>query len=394
MKVLSFGHIPKWAGGRQDSGLANAIYQIAKNLSLIENTDVALVATDVYKNNLQDGKLSIFGWTKTHVLLYMLLNPIISVRWFYYVIIAKIKYGPIVSVLAYFFKGLHLHNNLTHWNPDIVHLHSMTACVYDKIIPSETKIIVTIHGLVGNNISIPNHKYLSKMEKDCYKSNRYFYITFVSKQLIPESIRIYGKILSNTIAIPNAYDNRFFKYIKHQSQDEMTLLTIASLSALKGQHRVLEAIYHSGVKVRYICVGAGEEKIKAELIEYAKFNKVDFLYLGKKSPSEIREVLSKTDYMILPSTTEGFGIVFLEALACGTPIILPKNLPIVSENEIIKPGFNSILLDDSSSDSIAKVLPTLKDFNFDRFAISQDMVKFSWENVAIEYKNIMQQYHT
>lgn len=33
MKVLSFGHIPAWAGGRQSSGLANVIYQLAKNMA-------------------------------------------------------------------------------------------------------------------------------------------------------------------------------------------------------------------------------------------------------------------------------------------------------------------------------------------------------------------------
>ena len=48
MKILSFGHIPTWAGGRQSSGLANVIFQLSYHLAKDDDVEMYLAATDVY----------------------------------------------------------------------------------------------------------------------------------------------------------------------------------------------------------------------------------------------------------------------------------------------------------------------------------------------------------
>ena len=48
MRIMSFGHIPSWAGGKQESGLANVIYQLAKHGSEIPEAEVTLAATDCF----------------------------------------------------------------------------------------------------------------------------------------------------------------------------------------------------------------------------------------------------------------------------------------------------------------------------------------------------------
>lgn len=88
--------------------------------------------------------------------------------------------------------------------------------------------------------------------------------------------------------------------------------------------------------------------------------------------------------MILPSSSEGFGLVYLEAIACGVPVIIPKHLPLAMEGAILNDR-NSIKIEDSSSDAIKSVLPTLQGRKWDRKKVAATVISYSWENIAEEY---------
>lgn len=385
MRLLSFGHIPSWAGGCQESGLANVIYQLAKYMSQCDNTVVTLAATDVFVPSIMHDKLHVVGWNKGSLIAYALKHFLFSIKWMIQVLYYKIKFGPVVSVLGFFFKGLHLYKSIRLCNPDVVHLHGPNACVYDKIIPKNINVVVTMHGLIGVDKTIKNQSILYRMEKEICKSNRYGMIGFIADKLIFDFSSLYGNIVSPAKVILNAYDAQSFYYIEPQTHEGLVIATVASLSENKGQERVVEAIHKSGINCRYICIGADSTNYENIINDKAFALNIDWEYLGKKSPFEIRELLSSVDYMILPSSTEGFGLVFLEAMACGVPVILPEHLPIVKEKGIIQPGINALLIEDSSVESIAKLLPDLFDYKFDHKKVSESIVGYSWENIAREY---------
>lgn len=389
MKILSFGHIPSWAGGRQSSGLANVIYQLAKNMASCKGVDMTLAATDVFKPFIHDGDLTIMGWSKGVLIRYVLAHPFVSIKWFVVVLFSRVKYGKKISVISFFFKGLHLSRCLNLVNPDVVHLHGMNACVYDRLVPSNIKVVVTMHGLIGTDKTIPNQINYMKMEQAVCKSVRYSFIVFIAGQLRDDFIALYNGIKSECVAIPNAYDDQVFNYIKPIVHEKLTFVTIASLSENKGQYRVLEAIVKSGVSCRYVCIGAGTKEFEAANEAFAKLHGIDYEYVGEKTPSEIREYMAQADYMILPSNTEGFGLVFLEAIACGVPVILPKHLPIVKESNIIKPGINALLTEDSSSDAIADILKTVKKFDFNHLQVSQTIPGYTWDGIGQQYINTL-----
>ena len=385
MRILSFGHIPSWAGGRQESGLANVIYQLAKYMSQCDNTVVTLAATDVFVSSIMHDKLHVVGWNKGSLIAFALKHLLLSIRWMIQVIYYKIKFGSVVSVLGFFFKGLHLYKSIRLCNPEVVHLHGPNACIYDKIIPKNINVVVTMHGLIGLDKTIKNQSILYRMEKDICKSKRYSMIGFIAEKLIADFTELYGTINSPTKVLLNAYDAKSFYYIEPKQHNGLILATIASLSENKGQERVVEAISRSGIDCKYICVGGDSANYEKKIKDIALSLNVHWEYQGKKSPSEIREILSKVDYMILPSSTEGFGLVYLEAIACGVPVILPKHLPIVNEKGIIQMGINSLLLNDSSVDSIADLLPNLCNYQFNRKMIADSIVSYSWTNIAKEY---------
>lgn len=80
---------------------------------------------------------------------------------------------------------------------------------------------------------------------------------------------------------------------------------------------------------------AGDGPLKKELEVYARED-VRLRVLGRLSKEKIKAHLHEYDYLILPSYHEPFGIVLLEALACGVPCIvsnLAGPMEIVSDNE-------------------------------------------------------------
>ena len=389
MKILSFGHIPLWAGGKQSSGLSNVIYHLAKNMARCKDVEVNLAATDVFKPFIYDDELTILGWSKGKLIKYAFAHPIISFKWLLTVVYSRIKFGRKVSILGYFFKGVHLAKSLKIVRPDVVHLHGMSACIYDKLIPVHTRIIVTMHGLIGTDSTIPHQASCMKMEKAICESFRYTFVAFIATQLKNDFIDLYHNINSNSVVAPNAYDGNVFYYVEPQTHDLLTLVSVASLSDNKGQHRVLEAIAKSGLRCKYICIGLGTDELIARNRAIAEKYHLDYEFIGKKSPVEIRELFAKVDYMILPSSTEGFGLVFLESIACGVPVILPKHLAIVKEPNIIKPGINALLTEDSSAEAIVKVLNTLQNYNFCHHEVSQSISGYTWKLIAQQYVNLI-----
>ena len=263
-----------------------------------------------------------------------------------------------------------------------MHLHGALSMLYLPIIPPNIKVIVTLHGNVGNDASIPNHLYYAKLERKIVKSKRIDRLCVIAKMLGTIFREEYGKIQPPVEVILNAYNDKEFKYIEKNKHREITLCTIASYSERKGQDRVIEALLNSKCGYRYLCIGQISEEDLNKIKD--KTNSLSFEWLGVKTPDEIRTILAECDYMILPSSSEGFGLVYLEAIACGVPVIIPRNLPLAMEGNILTDS-NSIKIEDCSSKAIQAVLPLLQDIKWDRKEISESIISYTWDSIAKEY---------
>lgn len=114
---------------------------------------------------------------------------------------------------------------------------------------------------------------------------------------------------------------------KYDLSGHKILLTVARLDQAdreKGYDRVIaalpsvKAIIH---KVKYFLIGEGNDlpRIK-KLINDLQLNS-DIVLTGFVPDEELVFYYNLCDCFIMPSKQEGFGIVFLEALACGKPVI-------------------------------------------------------------------------
>ena len=204
MKVLTFGNIPTWAGGRNDNGLSNVIYQLASNMARVKNVDITLVATDVNEESLKRDGLRIFGWTKPSLLMFAALNPITTLLYFYNVMVYKVKFRQPESVLGLVFKMLQLNKSIKEIKPDVVHLHTAGAIVYFKAIPRTTKTVLTIHGILGNDSHYNGFHEYAMLERACCRSSRLSKLYFISTRLIESFQKEYKKIIPPVEAILNA----------------------------------------------------------------------------------------------------------------------------------------------------------------------------------------------
>ncbi len=108
-------------------------------------------------------------------------------------------------------------------------------------------------------------------------------------------------------------------------EKEPILSTVGALIARKGQELVLRALAELAPDLpnaRLLLVGRGpdEGKLRALARELGVADRVHFL--GLLDHDLLPLVLSAADAMVLPSASEGLANAWVEALACGTPIVI------------------------------------------------------------------------
>lgn len=150
------------------------------------------------------------------------------------------------------------------------------------------------------------------------------------KEQIPE-------IGNKIFLLPNTIDGEKF-YPKEKSAEllkkydligKKLILTVTRLSAeerMKGYDKIimgLPRVINEIPEVRYLLVGDGTDapRIKKLIKKLELENYVIMLSSIPLNSPLLADYYNICDLYVMPSVSEGFGIVFLEALACGKPVI-------------------------------------------------------------------------
>lgn len=105
------------------------------------------------------------------------------------------------------------------------------------------------------------------------------------------------------------------------------LLTVARMDArerYKGHDRVIKAIPElvaRGHDICYAIVGAGDDRSRLETLAHDAGVGERARFLGAQDLPSLIESYRAADLFVMPSTGEGFGVSFLEAMASGTPAL-------------------------------------------------------------------------
>jgi glycosyltransferase involved in cell wall biosynthesis len=134
----------------------------------------------------------------------------------------------------------------------------------------------------------------------------------------------------------------------------------------------IEAFLKLDVAGSKVVVGGGPalEKMKAAY--------PDVLFLGPKHGAELASVYTAADVFVFPSRTDTFGLVNLEALACGVPVAaypVPGPADILGADERGIHGGTARIgaLDEDLGEAIARALTA------DRFAAAKEARHYGWD---------------
>lgn len=139
----------------------------------------------------------------------------------------------------------------------------------------------------------------------------------------------------------------------------------------------LKKKYNFEPRVAIIGDGPEKKRLEARVLE----QKVNVVFLGFLDKQEdVYRYIKASKGFIFPSEREGFGLVVLEAFACGTPVATidaEKN----HAKDLINDGKTGFILKKDLS-LFAQKIKQMHDHSFDQEAMLQTVKKYSWDTAA------------
>lgn len=208
---------------------------------------------------------------------------------------------------------------------DLIHAHSylpagFAACKLGKM--NNIPVIVTEHAsdVLIKNIS-ERRKYLLAETVD--KSEAFICVSNALRSAVTELTHTSKKIY----VIPNAVCEKF--NAKNKSNDPFfNFITVGNLVESKRFDLVIKAfaeLCKKNSKIKLKIVGSGNMLCQLEELVSQHGLKDRVLFRGRLDRDSVVKEMQNSDAFVLASDFETFGVVYVEALACGLPVIGTRN---------------------------------------------------------------------
>lgn len=211
------------------------------------------------------------------------------------------------------------------------HINLLIIAVFIKKISPNKRIILIAHGIeVWRDLSKWKTVFLRKHVK-IWAVSSFTAKTLTEKHHInSKSITVLNNCLDPYFELPSAFEKPNYLLERHQIEKQQPiLLTISRLSSnelYKGYDSIiasLKNILPSFPDLKYVLAGKCDLKEKKRILELIKKDGLEaqVLLLDFISDDELTDYFRLGDLFIMPSKKEGFGIVFIEAAACGCSVM-------------------------------------------------------------------------
>ncbi len=144
--------------------------------------------------------------------------------------------------------------------------------------------------------------------------------------------------------------------ITNETKVILTICRLDNFESYKGYDQIIESldlVKESIKDLVYILVGKGNDRHRIEDLIKNKGLEKSVIMTGFIPDEEIVDYYNLCDLFAMPSKGEGFGIVYLEALACGRPVLVSNQ---DAGQEVIKNGELGIVVDPDNIKELANIL--------------------------------------
>lgn len=219
----------------------------------------------------------------------------------------------------------------------------------------------------------------------------------LSDNIIVHSLKIKSKLIKygknkNIRVIPHGVDLKFIKNIQ-SSQEKTDLIFVGRLIKDKNVDILIKSIFlvkKEFKNIKCLIIGEGPEKNNLiRLVEKLDL-KDNVIFKDFLEYEELISYMKASKIFVFPSTREGFGIVVLEAMACGLSVITVEH-PMNAATELVKEGENGFICRLDEREISQRILILLRDENL-RVNIAKtafDYVRnYDWDRITEQNEKV------
>lgn len=210
----------------------------------------------------------------------------------------------------------------------------------------------------------------------------------VSHQLqkrISELFNAHSEVVNNMISPQYTYEKKVTPSI-------CSFISVGSLRPLKGFDTLIKAFTIANLpkgEWALQIVGSGEEMLHIQQLIH-QYQLSDYVQLlGQKNAQDIASLLNRSNAFILASRSETFGVVYIEAMACGLPVIATQ----CGGPEEFVTDKNGLLVPVDNVEKLAEAIKYMFHYyqEYNRQAIANDcQARFSSEVIAKQLTEIFE----
>lgn len=250
--------------------------------------------------------------------------------------------------------------------PDLVHIHQASISYLPALIASKLnaiKTVVTTQSLFSREANLTRVPPFSKLSERVL-INGCDRITCVGSQMLNWLTQDYNVSLQKITVVPNGVDQTLFnvqpshtlllgRFPKRNTEQRIKLLFAGGTWKFKGLPTLLAALPQLHTNMWELAI-AGPDGDEQELVaNQIKAFTDHIVVLGNLTTDELLAAYKIADIVVQPSRQETFGMVPLEAMAVGTPVIVSDQ---VGMKDAITDGHNGFIFKYDDSQQLANIL--------------------------------------
>ncbi len=178
-------------------------------------------------------------------------------------------------------------------------------------------------------------------------------------------------------------DTTFFTPTTQRNDGERYALVVSALVPYKRVDLAIEAALVADVPLKIVGDGPDRERLERVAAQHNGCARTTFL--GRRSDEEIRDLYRHASVTLLPGE-EDFGIVPVEAQACGCPVVA---LACGGATETVIAGQTGVLVQDSSASAFADGISCALSMSIDHAAMRRHAEQFSRERFVDEIATVV-----